>query len=170
MTPPVGGGGTVSCSMNLLGIPGTALINSITYMLTVQVGPAAGATIVNTATISHQGPDPNPDNNSSSVTTTITKSFDVCLQDDSSRSVLQFSSTTGDYVFTNCQGVVVSGRASVTVRGLIATLQDFGADRRILASIDRSVMKGTATIQLFSPARLFTKTDRNTADNTCACP
>jgi uncharacterized repeat protein (TIGR01451 family) len=170
MTPPVGEGGTISCSMNLLGIPGTALINSITYILTAQVGPAAGETVVNTASISHQGPDPNTNNNSSSVTSTITRPFDLCLQDDSSRSVLQLNSITGDYLFTSCQGVSVGGRGSVTVKGAIATLQDSGVDRRILAKVDGSVMKGTATVQLFAPARLFTITDRNTADNTCSCP
>jgi uncharacterized repeat protein (TIGR01451 family) len=170
ITPPVGSSGTVSCSINLLDIPGTALINSLTYALTVNVSPAAGMSVVNTAFVSHQGLDPNTTNNSSSVTTTVLPTFNVCLQDDSSRSVLQFSSTTGDYLFTSCQGVIVSGRGSVAVRGSIATLQDFGADHRILATIDRSVMKGTATIQLFSPVRLFTITDRNTADNTCGCP
>jgi hypothetical protein len=104
------------------------------------------------------------------VTSTITRPFDLCLQDDSSRSVLQLNSTTGDYLFTSCQGVSVGGRGSVTVKGAIATLQDSGVDRRILAKVDSSVMKGTATVQLFAPARLFTITDRNTADNTCSCP
>jgi len=169
-TPPVGSGGSVSCSLNLLGVPGPGLLNSITYALTVNVSPAAGASVLNTAFVSHQGPDPNPNNNSSSVTTTITGGFNLCLQDDSSRSVLQFNSITGDYLFTNCQGVTVSGRGSITVKGSVATLQDFAFDRRVLARVDSSVMKGTATIQLFSPARTFTITDSNTADNTCGCP
>lgn len=170
ITPPVGSAGTVSCSMNLLGIPGTGLINSIAYALTVNVSASAGTSVVNTAFVSHQGPDPNMNNNSSSVTTTIAGTFNLCLQDDSSRSVLQLNSITGDYLFTNCQGVTVGGRGTVTVKGSIATLQDYGSDRRVLARVDSSVMKGTATVQLFSPARLFTITDRNTADNTCGCP
>ena len=170
MTPPVGGAGTVSCSVNLLGIPGTGLINALTYALTVNVSPGAPASIVNTAFVSFQGLDTNPSNNSSSVTTTITGGFNLCLQDDSSRSILQINSITGDYLFTNCQGVTVGGRGSITVKGSIATLQDYGSDRRILARVDSSVMKGTATIQLFSPAITFTITDRNTADNTCSCP
>jgi uncharacterized repeat protein (TIGR01451 family) len=170
MTPPVGSAGTVSCSLNLLGISGTGLINSIAYALTVNVSPAAGASVVNTAFVSYQGLDTNPNNNSSSVTTTITGGFNLCLQDDSSGSILQVNSITGDYLFTNCQGVTVSGRGSITVKGSIATLQDSPSDRRILARVDSSVMKGTATIQLFSPAITFTITDRNTADNTCTCP
>jgi hypothetical protein len=170
MTPPVGSAGTVSCSINLLGIPGTGLINSIAYALTVNVSPAAGASVVNTAFVSYQGLDTNPNNNSSSVTTTITGGFNLCLQDDSSGSIMQVNSITGDYLFTNCQGVTVGGRGTITVKGSIATLQDSASDRRILARVDSSVMKGTATIQLFSPAITFTITDRNTADNTCSCP
>jgi uncharacterized repeat protein (TIGR01451 family) len=169
-TPPVGSGGTVSCSLNLLGIPGTGLLSSISYALTVNVLPSAGTSVVNTAFVSHLGFEVNPNNNSSSVTTTITRPFNLCLQDDSSRSTLQLSSITGDYLFTNCQGVTVGGRGAVTIKGSVVTLEDVGGDRRILARIDLSVMKGTASIQLFSPERLFTITDRNTADNTCLCP
>jgi uncharacterized repeat protein (TIGR01451 family) len=169
-TPPVGSPGTVSCSMSLLGIPGTALINSIAYALTVKVSPGAGTPIVNTAFVSYQGLDTNPSNNSSSVTTAITGPFNLCLQDDSSRSTLQLNSITGDYLFTNCQGLTVGGRGSITVKGSVVTLQDVGSGRRVLARVDSSVMKGTATVQLFSPARLFTIADRNTADNTCGCP
>lgn len=168
-TPPVGSPGTVSCSMNLLGVPGTALINSITYALTVNVSAAAGSSVVNTAFVSYSGQDLNPNNNSSSVTTTIAPPFNLCLQDDSSRSILQFNSSTGDYLFSSCQGVTLSGRGTITVKGSVVTLQDSTSDRRVLARIDSSVLKGTATVQLFSPARLFTITDRNTADNTCGC-
>lgn len=170
MTPPVGSAGTVSCSLNLLGIPGTALINSITYLLTVKVAPAAGTSVTNTAFVSHQGPDPNTNNNSSSVTTAVVTSFNVCLQDDSNRNFLQFNSITGDYLFTNCQGVTVGGRGSITVKGSVVTLQDFTGGRKVLAKFDGSVRKGTGTIQLLSPARTFTITDRNTANNTCGCP
>ena len=100
ITPPVGSGGTVECSLNLLSIAGTSLLNSVTYALTVKLTPAAGTSVTNTAFVSHQGPDPNTNNNSSSVTTAVVTSFNVCLQDDSNRSFLQFNSFTGDYLFT----------------------------------------------------------------------
>lgn len=170
MTPPVGSGGTVECSLNILSIPGTSLLNSVSFALTVQLTSAAGDSVTNTASVTHQGPDPNTNNNSSSVTTAVVQSFNVCLQDDSNRSFLQFSSITGDYLFTSCQGVTVGGRGTLTVRGSIVTLQDFTGDRKILAKFDGSVRKGTATIELLSTGRTFTITDRNTADNTCACP
>jgi hypothetical protein len=96
--------------------------------------------------------------------------FNACVQDDSSGSVLQYNSATGAYLFNDCHGVLVSGTASLLVRGSTTTLQDYGTDRRVLAKIDRSVNKATATVQLFSPSRLFTITDRNTGDDTCVCP
>jgi hypothetical protein len=96
--------------------------------------------------------------------------FNACVQDDSSGSVLQYNSATGAYLFNDCHGVLVSGTASLLVKGSTTTLQDYGPDRRVLAKIDRSVNKATATVQLFSPSRLFTITDRNTADDTCSCP
>lgn len=96
--------------------------------------------------------------------------FNACVQDDSSGSVLKYNSVTGAYLFDDCHGVLVSGTATLTVKGSITTLQDYRTDRRVLAKIDRAVMKATASIQLFSPSRLFTITDRNTGDDTCICP
>ena len=167
--PPIGSGGTVECSLNLLGVSGTTLFNPVTYALTVQASTAAGPSITNTALVSHQGHDPNPGNNSSSVTTTLFTNFNLCLQDDSNRSVLQLNSITGDYFFSNFQGVSITGRGRVTVKGAIVTLQDFSGDRRVLASFDGTIRKGSAVLQLFSPTRTFTITDRNTSDNTCSC-
>lgn len=96
--------------------------------------------------------------------------FDTCIQDDSARSVLKINSATGAYEFNSCQGTIVGGVGSLIVRGSTITLQDNRSDRRVLAKIDKSVMKATASIQTFSPSRLLALTDRNTADNTCVCP
>jgi len=97
-------------------------------------------------------------------------SFNTCIQDDSTRSVLKIDTITGDYQFTNCAGTTLGGTGKVTVQGLLITLQDNRTDRKVLAKIDQSVKKATASIQLFNPSRIFTLTDRNTADNTCVCP
>jgi hypothetical protein len=95
--------------------------------------------------------------------------FDICIQDDSSGSILEFNSTTGDYQFSNCLGLTLTGQGSLIQRGSIITLQHYASDRRVLARIDTSVNRGTASIQLFSPSTTFTITDRNTTNNTCAC-
>jgi len=99
----------------------------------------------------------------------IGDSLDICLQDDSNGNILQFNSTSGEYLFTNCAGLTLTGKGSITTRGGIITLQQFGPDRRVVARIDRGVNAGTATIQLFSSGTTFSITDRNTTNNTCVC-
>lgn len=96
--------------------------------------------------------------------------FNACVQDDSSGSILQFSSVTGAYQFSDCHGFVATGTARLTVRGSITTLQDNQNDRRVLATIDRSANRATASLQFFSPGRQFTITDRNITNNMCSCP
>ncbi len=93
--------------------------------------------------------------------------FDICIQDDSSGSILRINSTTGDYQFVNCSGFTLSGMGGLIKRGGTITLQHYASDRRVLARIDTSVSKGTASIQVFSQGTTFTITDRNTANNTC---
>jgi hypothetical protein len=95
--------------------------------------------------------------------------FDICIQDDSSGSILRINSTTGDYQFTNCLGFMLSGVGGLIKRGGTVTLQHYASDRRVLARIDTGLNKGTASIQLFSTSTTFTITDRNTANNSCAC-
>ena len=95
--------------------------------------------------------------------------FDVCVQDDSSGYLLQFNSTTADYQFTNCSGFTIGGVGLMTRRGSVVTLQQNGPDRRVMAKVDGSVNKGTASVQVFSRGTTFTITDTNTLNNTCSC-
>ncbi|MEW6131283.1 MAG: CSLREA domain-containing protein [Acidobacteriota bacterium] len=97
-------------------------------------------------------------------------SFTLCLQDDSNGNVLLVNSTTGDYLFTNCNGVIFSGIGAIISRGCTVTLQHYAADRRVLAQIDTCAKRGTASIQWLSQATTFSIIDRSTTNNTCACP
>ncbi|HEY5616144.1 MAG TPA: delta-60 repeat domain-containing protein, partial [Bacteroidota bacterium] len=96
-------------------------------------------------------------------------SFDICLQDDSNGAFFQFNSMSGDYQFTNCNGVTIGGPGVISRRGSTITLQQNGSDRRVLVRIDGGVNKGTASVQLLSQRTTFTITDRNTRNNTCSC-
>jgi uncharacterized delta-60 repeat protein len=96
-------------------------------------------------------------------------SFDLCIQDDSTGSLLRINSTTGDYQFTSCKGFTLDGTGALNKRGNVITLQQNGPDRRVLAKIDGSVNKGTASVQVFSQGTTVTITDRNTLNNTCSC-
>lgn len=95
--------------------------------------------------------------------------FDICLQDDSNGSLLRIDSTTGKYEFANCSGMTVGGTGSLIKKGSLITLQHNASDRRVSASLDTGISKGTASIQLLVEKRTFSITDRNTANNTCTC-
>lgn len=105
-----------------------------------------------------------------SVKFTCPGTFDLCIQDDSNGSTLRINSATGNYLFTVCGGLTLGGTGQLNKTGSRITLQHYAGDRRVLASLDTSQNKGTASIQVVSLGRTFTLTDRNTANNTCACP
>jgi hypothetical protein len=97
--------------------------------------------------------------------------LDTCIQDDSNGNLLELNSTTGDYHFTVCaNGIVTGGTGALIVKGSLITLQHYASDRRVLAKIDNSVKKATASIQVFALGNTFTIADRNTMNNTCVCP
>jgi 6-phosphogluconolactonase len=95
--------------------------------------------------------------------------FDLCIQDDSNGSLLQINTTTGEYQFTNCAGFTIGGTGTLTRRGGVITLQHNSSDRRVMAKIDTSTNKATASVQSLSSGAIFSITDRNIANNTCAC-
>jgi len=96
-------------------------------------------------------------------------SFDLCIQDDSNGSIFKINVSTGNYEFTNCSGLTLRGIGSLVVKGGVITLKHYAADRRVLAKIDSSVNKGTASIQILGQGTIFTLIDRNISNNTCAC-
>jgi uncharacterized delta-60 repeat protein len=99
----------------------------------------------------------------------LAQAFDTCLQDDSSGYLLEINSVTGEYQFSDCSGVTIGGTGSVSRRGSTLTLQHNAADRRVSARIDLAANKGSASIQILTGGRTFTITDRNIANNNCAC-
>lgn len=96
-------------------------------------------------------------------------SFDICIQDDSNGSLLQFNSTTGQYVFTNCAGLVVGGTGALVKKGNLITLQHNAPDRRLTARLDLSTNASTVTLQLLTQGNTLFISDRNIRNNTCAC-
>jgi hypothetical protein len=95
--------------------------------------------------------------------------FDVCLQDDASPgNVLLFNSVTGDYRFC-CGGTTYTGRGQVTVMGCVIALTHSPADRRVVAKVDRSTFRGSASLQLPVGTIRCSIADRDTRNNSCAC-
>lgn len=94
----------------------------------------------------------------------------TCLQDDSSRSILQINTTTGAFQFTSCTGVTFGGSGTVRTKGCVVTLEGNLPTGRVVARVDTCVGKGSAGVQVFSSGGSFTITDRDTTNNTCTCP
>jgi uncharacterized delta-60 repeat protein len=105
----------------------------------------------------------------------LTADFDICLQDDSSGSLLRFNSVTGDYQFHNCaKGITLAGRGAVTIHGCKITLTHTGAipkrpDRNVQALVNLCGKSGSATVAVVSPSSRSEINDRNITNNRCAC-
>ncbi|HKQ08942.1 MAG TPA: DUF11 domain-containing protein [Blastocatellia bacterium] len=170
-TPPVGGTGTVTCTTPTLpSVPGTGIPTSLEFALTLHITPSASPTLTNTATVAFQGIDTNPTNNVATASVQVTSAFDICLQDDSTPStVLLINSHTGDYRFC-CNGTAFAGKGTLTIRGSTITLQHNTTDRRVQATVDLSVFKGSAALQTPPGVTRCTITDRDVRNNTCNCP
>src|ERR1044071_4272690 len=92
---------------------------------------------------------------------------DICLQSDNNDLILQLNSVTGDYTFRNCDSdFTLTGTGAVTTRGPELILQHFGTDHKVLARINTSINKGSATIQVVSQSRVFSIVDKDTENNT----
>ena len=82
--------------------------------------------------------------------------------------MLVFDSITGDYRLC-CGGMTFTGKGTVIKKGCIISLDHNPGDRRLTVRVDKSVFKGTASLQ-FPPGTLkCTITDRDLRNNTCTC-
>jgi hypothetical protein len=135
--------------------------------VTTMCNPPSGSIFpVGTTTVTCTATDASGNTAMCSFTVTV---FDTCLQDDSNPStVLLINSFTGEYRFC-CAGAVFSGTGLVTVKGCILSLQHNPPDRRVLATIDKSVFRGTASLQSPPGTIKCTITDRDLRNNTCTC-
>jgi len=101
------------------------------------------------------------------------QAFDVCLKDNNTGNLLQWSSTTGRYTFTRCSdGFTVSGTGKVSLVNGIKTLTDFKSDRRISGGFNTGQLTGNATVYLQVAAGVwqsFQIVDTN-PHAACACP
>jgi hypothetical protein len=94
--------------------------------------------------------------------------FDQCVEDETAGNRLQFNSANGEYRFIRVNdSFTLTGTGTTIIRGSTVTLQHFATDRRVTASIDNSVRRGTASVQIFSLQTTYTITDKNTTNNNC---
>jgi hypothetical protein len=129
--------------------------------------PSGSIFPVGTTTVTCTATDTSGNTAACSFTVTV---FSGCLQDDSNAAnVVLFNATTGEYRLY-CGGTVFTGVGTVLVKGCVVTIQHYPADRRVQIRFDGGVGAGTASLQSPPGSIRCTITDRNTKNNTCACP
>jgi uncharacterized repeat protein (TIGR01451 family) len=102
-----------------------------------------------------------------------TATFNLCIQDNSSKNILQINTTTGDYNFIRCiDGFTLSGKGTVTTANSIVTLTDKKSDRQITASFNLGQLTGSAVVTLI-PAPGISETyklnDTESRGKGCSC-
>ena len=95
--------------------------------------------------------------------------FDICIRNDGGGALFRFNSNSGDYLFTDCTSLTLTGTGSVVRRGNLITLQHNAPDRRVLVKVDIGANKATASIQILSQGRTITIIDRDLGNNVCDC-
>lgn len=97
-------------------------------------------------------------------------SFDLCLQDDHNGQLLQFSSLTGDYQFSDCRkGITLTGKGTVSIRGCKIELRASGRTLNVTATANPCTHAGTASVQSSSPNKTYTISDADITNNICGC-
>jgi uncharacterized repeat protein (TIGR01451 family) len=102
-----------------------------------------------------------------------TATFNLCIQDNSTKNILQINSTTGDYNFIRCSdGFTLSGKGTVTTANSTVSLTDKKSDRQITASFNLGQLTGSAVVTL-TPAPGISQTykisDTESRGKGCSC-
>jgi uncharacterized repeat protein (TIGR01451 family) len=145
--------------------PGTTA--TITFVVT----PTLPGPLPNIATVRSDTPDPDTTNNSATAVTSVQPRFEYCLQDDNDpRVTLQLDSQTGEYRFARANGTVVTGTGRVARSGRIITLTHAAPGRWVLAVIDTTRERATASLFTFPTGGLTLLRDTDTTNNVCQSP
>src|SRR5215467_2510188 len=155
---------------------GTAALLATMMSLTgVAVRPSHGATNAVRMTSTTAGSRALPGVVTTSQVTPASSGFDKCIQDDTDRSkILQFSSTTGAFQFTQCDAnppIVLTGTGTVRILNGCPQLSGRSGGSSISGGFTNGCTYGTATITYNSAPGIYQTirlTNSNTANNTCS--
>lgn len=160
---------TPGSAMAIVSYPSPVVTDDCGVASTLCNPPSGSSFPLGTTTVTCTATDTSGNTAQCGFTVTL---FDICLQDDSNTSrVLLFISSgsqAGEYRFC-CGSTLITGRGTATRKGSTFTLIHNLTDRRVQASVDTSIGRGSALLQSPSGFTLCSITDRNTRDNSCEC-
>lgn len=95
--------------------------------------------------------------------------FDICLQDETSRSFLLFNSSTGQYEFQRCgtDGFTLAGMGVTPSFPPLLQLKDIRPDRAVKAQVDPIKRSGRASV--LYQGKTYLINDSDLRNNTCNC-
>jgi hypothetical protein len=136
--------------------------------VTVACTPPAGSIFpVGTTTVTCTATDAAGNAASCSFAITV---FDLRLQDDTNpAAVLLFNSLTAQYRLCT-SGTSYTGTGIVTKRGCTITLTHNASDRRLQASVDTSMGRGNAALQMPTGLMMCSINDRDIRNDSAICP
>jgi hypothetical protein len=136
--------------------------------VTVACTPPAGSTFpVGTTTVACTATDAAGNAASCSFAVIV---FDLRLQDDTNpAAVLLFNSQTAQYRLCT-SGTSYTGTGVVSKRGCTITLTHNASDRRLQASVDTSMGRGNAALQMPSGLMMCSINDRDIRNDSAICP
>jgi hypothetical protein len=79
-------------------------------------------------------------------------SFDKCLHDDNAQNYIQFSSVTGNYLFTHCGAgaFTLAGKGTITTPSGNLTITDKESTQNVTITYNTGTLTGTAVIQIIT--------------------
>lgn len=95
--------------------------------------------------------------------------FDICIQADNGGDMFLLNSQTGQYRLCAANGLVLTGRSRLTVRGCAIQFDHVASDRRINGRVDTCNKQGSVAAQFPLGRMASSITDRSTGDGSCIC-
>jgi fimbrial isopeptide formation D2 family protein/uncharacterized repeat protein (TIGR01451 family) len=135
------GATSVSLTDGTIPAGGTCVIT-----VTVEVTPTSGGTMTNVITSVTSA---NGGTGGGSAPVTIS-SFDKCLHDDTTQNFIQFSSVTGNYLFTHCGtgAFTLSGQGTITTPSGMLVITDKETGKSVTIDYNTGSLIGTAVITI----------------------
>jgi hypothetical protein len=163
-----GGTFTATAGASSVSLTGGTIPASGVCTITVAVTVSSSSVVHNTT-----GAVNSTNGGAGTVSNTATiEAFNECLKDDTTGDVLEWSSTTGAYMFTHCAtGFTLSGTGTPTFVNGSEDLSDSEAGRKVTAAFNTGSLTGHAVIAVqVAPGITQTYTINQTKTHiTCSC-